>query len=525
MSASLLELTRSAHEDLERLQKAVTEELDYQAKNFRDNVLQSNRVNKYLDRLQDSSTKLADIYEDKDGLRREEIASLSGSGLDLYLMFYEKLRDLKDYHRKFPSASLDDPDNRIYIDDYEALPRFTGEEGYGKCLDMNGLYEVYLNLKIYQARVEALKNSPAPAPRKKKAGANINPEDDYKLDYVTFLETFYSFSDDNNMYKDEDYLKFLTSVLAYLKDFLFRSQPLFDWTKALEDLQKEINERWNSGAFRGWTQVAPDPDDEFGNPSSNNNSGTSAIAEILSKMHFGGPKPDGSGTFVCKACNQEFIKESVFKGHSQSKKHKSVLDKWNTRLHQVYLLEMQINEIVTQYLLDQIENSKANIEKRQARSGKERFMNAWEYDEDGLPLAEVAEEEDEEIEEIKMTIDNYPVGWDGKPIPYWLYKLHGLGVEYRCEICGNASYFGRKAYEKHFQEWRHAHGMRCLGIPNTRHFHDVTKINDAIALWEKIKKDSNVDHWRPDVEEEFEDNDGNVFNKKLYEDLKRQGVI
>jgi hypothetical protein len=26
-----------------------------------------------------------------------------------------------------------------------------------------------------------------------------------------------------------------------------------------------------------------------------------------------------------------------------------------------------------------------------------------------------------------MTIDNYPVGWDGKPIPYWLYKLHGLG--------------------------------------------------------------------------------------------------
>jgi splicing factor 3A subunit 3 len=24
---------------------------------------------------------------------------------------------------------------------------------------------------------------------------------------------------------------------------------------------------------------------------------------------------------------------------------------------------------------------------------------------------------------------NLPLGWDGKPIPYWLYKLHGLGVE------------------------------------------------------------------------------------------------
>jgi splicing factor 3A subunit 3 len=24
---------------------------------------------------------------------------------------------------------------------------------------------------------------------------------------------------------------------------------------------------------------------------------------------------------------------------------------------------------------------------------------------------------------------NIPLGWDGKPIPYWLYKLHGLGIE------------------------------------------------------------------------------------------------
>jgi len=36
-----------------------------------------------------------------------------------------------------------------------------------------------------------------------------------------------------------------------------------------------------------------------------------------------------------------------------------------------------------------------------------------------------------------------PMGWDGKPIPYWLYKLHGLGVEYRCEICSDHVYMGR----------------------------------------------------------------------------------
>jgi len=31
------------------------------------------------------------------------------------------------------------------------------------------------------------------------------------------------------------------------------------------------------------------------------------------------------------------------------------------------------------------------------------------------------------------------------------------------------------------QEWRHAHGMRCLGIPNTAHFANVTQIEDALA--------------------------------------------
>jgi len=152
------------------------------------------------------------------------------------------------------------------------------------------------------------------------------------------------------------------------------------------------------------------------------------------------------------------------------------------------------------------------------------------------PEEEVEEEEEEPVKggveedsdsepEIKMTIDNYPVGWDGKPIPYWLYKLHGLGVEYKCEICGNTSYWGRKAYERHFQEWRHAHGMRCLGIPNTKHFQDITKINDALQLWNKIRRETGTEGWKPEAEEEFEDKEGNVFNRKTYEDLKRQGLI
>lgn len=39
----------------------------------------------------------------------------------------------------------------------------------------------------------------------------------------------------------------------------------------------------------------------------------------------------------------------------------------------------------------------------------------------------------------------------------------------------------RKNFERHFQESRHAFGMRALGLPNTKHFHEITRIEDALS--------------------------------------------
>ena len=64
------------------------------------------------------------------------------------------------------------------------------------------------------------------------------------------------------------------------------------------------------------------------------------------------------------------------------------------------------------------------------------------------------------------------------------------------------------------QEWRHAHGMRCLGIPNTAHFANVTQIEDAVSLWAKLKLQKASERWQPDTEEEYEDSSGNMVNKK-----------
>ena len=45
----------------------------------------------------------------------------------------------------------------------------------------------------------------------------------------------------------------------------------------------------------------------------------------------------------------------------------------------------------------------------------------------------------------------------------------------------------RRAFEKHFKEWRHQNGMRSLGIPNNKNFYEVTKIADAESLWANIQ--------------------------------------
>ena len=67
--------------------------------------------------------------------------------------------------------------------------------------------------------------------------------------------------------------------------------------------------------------------------------------------------------------------------------------------------------------------------------------------------------------------------------------------------------------------------MKCLKIPNTEHFHNVTTIKDAMKLHKKILHDNYSKTFKPDYEEEFEDAQGNVLPRKVYIDLKRQGII
>lgn len=58
MATTLLELTRGKHEDMERLERLIVEDLRGEARSHRDKLLQSHRVRAYLDAIQKNAADL-----------------------------------------------------------------------------------------------------------------------------------------------------------------------------------------------------------------------------------------------------------------------------------------------------------------------------------------------------------------------------------------------------------------------------------------------------------------------------------
>ena len=52
----------------------------------------------------------------------------------------------------------------------------------------------------------------------------------------------------------------------------------------------------------------------------------------------------------------------------------------------------------------------------------------------------------------------------------------------------------------------------------------MTTIAEALALHKSLES-KGTGKWAKEVDEEYEDADGNVYNEKTYDDLKRQGLI
>jgi len=240
-------------------------------------------------------------------------------------------------------------------------------------------------------------------------------------------------------------------------------------------------------------------------------------ALIASGLKCGGTLEErAQRLFSTKGKSLDEIDPALFAKSKPGKTGSEVKAKESEKNKDIASVEAQIYRL-SELLSDQRNSTKENVTRKQARTAGENE----ESDEEG----DASDSDDDDDDDIPYNPKNLPLGWDGKPIPYWLYKLHGLNISYNCEICGNFTYKGPKAFQRHFAEWRHAHGMRCLGIPNTAHFANVTQIEDALQLWDKLKGEKTAERWQGEAEEEFEDTMGNVVNKKTFDDLKRQGLL
>ncbi|XP_051142789.1 splicing factor SF3a60 homolog [Andrographis paniculata] len=511
MSSTLLEVTRASHEEVERLERLVVKDLQTEPPTNKDRLYQSHRVRNMIEQIVSTTHKLIDIYEDEDNARKDEIAALGGqsstsANVNVFSAFYDRLKEIRDYHRRHPAARYVDPN-----DEYEELLKeepiieFTGEEAFGRYLDLHELYNEYINSKFGQ-----------------------------QIEYTAYLDVF---SDPGRIPQKlkltRQYREYMQKLLEYLVYFFERTEPLQDLERIFSKVITEFEEQWKSGLVEGWenesheNSTAQSQDsridlDYYSTVEELMEVGPEKLKEALAALGLktgGTVRQRAERLFLTKNTPLEKLDKKHFAKNSRRPEQNggAVAIQPSEDAKEIALMEAKIKKLC-ELLSETIVRTKENVEKKHALTYDEIVQ---EREEDEVEPEPESDDEDQQIyNPLKL-----PMGWDGKPIPYWLYKLHGLGQEFKCEICGNHSYWGRRAYERHFKEWRHQHGMRCLGIPNTKNFNEITSIEEAKQLWERIQEKQGLNKWRPDLEEEYEDQEGNIYNKKTFTDLQRQGLI
>ncbi|KAL9018437.1 MAG: hypothetical protein Q9185_004280 [Variospora sp. 1 TL-2023] len=506
----LLEDQRFIHEDLERLEQGISDRVLDDPRHIRDRLNRDHQISGFLDRIQQQSKRLLDIYNDTEGLRAKEIQSISTG--DPFDEFYKQLNEIKDFHRRYPNEPVENLERaykRKAPGEGESATAeidnlFTGEEAYGRFLDLTTLHEDYLNLPGVQSR---------------------------RITYLQYLNIFDQFTPPHCPIKrpeksTDQYFSYVGRLADYLEGFLRRTRPLDDLDKIFASFGSDFDRAWQAKEVPGWGE-----EKQAVGPAAPVTEGT------------------GEGTW-CPACAKEFKNDNVYRSHLSGKKHVKAAESRaaqgpisnGSAKSQVRgtsaakdLKERAIAE--REYRIRKLastmetvrSDTRVNVERKQGMTERERQqeLDALFADsvDTSLRPSGADDESDSSGDEKIYNPLKLPLAWDGKPIPYWLYKLHGLGVEFPCEICGNFVYMGRRAFDKHFNEARHIYGLKCLGITNTTLFREITGIEDALKLWDKMTRDKKKEKSGGDNVVQMEDAEGNVMPEKVYYDLQKQGLL
>lgn len=505
---STLEEQRACYEEIDRLEKGIVDDLRGTGGVLRDNINREHRIAGYIGRIHTRSRHLKRILESNEGEAGREVAKFSKGD---FSDFYSDLENVKTYH-KYKHDVIEPLDlefikmeAKIKEGDVPDMAEFSDEEGNGRFIDLHDHFSNYINIK----------------------GLTDVP------DYVHFLDIFDQPKElPVKLKRDATYKVYIGSLYNYLISFVKRASPLYDVENLINLSTMGFESNWKSGLITGWSDskfcFQAQVDDDTPLPDD--------VAYVLSRYSAAEDLAmvgrDGLKDF-CERVGLKTGGTAVDLAKRLRSIHQVPRSKWSKKikatgvpkgnvsvagLEDVAKMELVVADLA--HILESIvEATKENVQRKQARTAEEM--------ENDLDDEEIDADEDSDEEEEKAIYNpkNVPLGVDGKPIPYWLFKLHGLNQTYICQICGDFPYKGPRNFQRHFQESRHSQAMRALGIPNTIHFHGITQIEDAYALWKKLKADKAGHYWKPENEQEFEDSQGNVLTKKIHDDLKRQGLL
>lgn len=416
------------------------------------------------------STVLSEAYDSADTL--PTIADdLDAS--DAMSLFYSRLRDLREAHRTAEGVGAAEGTERdgVLVREARRDVLFSGEEGDGKYLDLMQFYSQYLNLR---------------------KGDNVE-----KVEYYQYVRAAVTEFEELSiaLRRSQSFARYLQSLLDYLISFAERAHPLDRVAEHVEKARGSVKSNISN-----------------------------RLKELISKYDNANSLLEGLGA---EGIKQELLVLGQKCGGRPIDRAARLLKvakegKYGERPVVEGLILFMLNEL----LAEERAATVANVQKKLSLSYVEIEAERVTDEAVAQGAVEVAKRDDEE--EIESTVYNpkdVPLGWDGKPIPYWMYKLHGLNHEFKCEICGNTTYRGPRAFERHFTETQHVQGLRCLGIGYSKAFMMITKIADAIALHEKLKRAHVEATFDEESQMEFEDAEGNVLNKKTYTDLLKQGLL
>ncbi|KAJ2449614.1 Pre-mRNA-splicing factor sap61 [Coemansia sp. RSA 2336] len=487
---SIVEQQRQAHEDVERMEQAIVDLMLQNLTKHRYRLIREQKINELLEQIQQRSQVLLDL-EKAEGLGSKEAARMEERGFD---EFYDRLNDIRSYHYRNPDLVVRPPE--MEFAKYKHNPEEADEKRKRNISLEETTEEAQIDEDILETfvdeddehKLETMFSGEERLGRyvdlNEQHDMYLNLKDARKLTYLEYLNEFATDSALSSKRKDKQYEQYLDSLTQYFEGYFARAMPLFN----LPNTQREAQEAFDK-SYK--------------------------------------PESDSSDPLFCSVCQRQFEKQTTLAAHMNSRKHQKAAQKLQTastaasqRMEHDRQLAWRkyLVQTYAKILEDRIKDTRANVERRQALTDEERQRE--------LQDEEVSIDGDaDDTGEQTYNPLNLPLGWDGKPIPFWLYKLHGLGVKFTCEICGNSVYRGRKAYEKHFQESRHATNMRRLGLPNTKQFHGISSIEEALTLWQRVEQEAKQNEVNVDTFEEYEDSEGNVFNKKTFMDLKRQGLI